>query len=269
MKIQERAESANSRVPLPTAPVGERLPSTPRERKPALAALAVLLVLVGALGTTVLVLRAGERIEVVQVKNPVSAGKVIGRDDVQSVLVAEDEAIKYVKYSQVGLLAKHRAVADLVPGTLLIGGMLTTRSGLPAGKAAVGLSLKAGQYPANIEPGATVAVYRVGAKRGSAGGAGAGAGSAAGAGAGAGAGSGSGAAARDAQLVREAKVQDVARPKEGTIGSGALPVSVVVDRADADEVADAAASGEVALVVVPASASSGGGSSGGSSGGSG
>lgn len=60
MKIQERTGAGNNRSAAPVQPtMGERLPSPPRERKPALAALAVLLILVGALGATMLVLRAG------------------------------------------------------------------------------------------------------------------------------------------------------------------------------------------------------------------
>ncbi|NUR27045.1 MAG: hypothetical protein HOV83_14575, partial [Catenulispora sp.] len=41
-----------------------RLPTAPRERKPALAALAVLLILAGALATVLLVNRSGHRISV-------------------------------------------------------------------------------------------------------------------------------------------------------------------------------------------------------------
>lgn len=58
MKVQERTGAGNHRVPSPAQSAGERLPTVARERKPALAALAVLLILVGALGATVLVLRA-------------------------------------------------------------------------------------------------------------------------------------------------------------------------------------------------------------------
>lgn len=56
---------------------GERLPSPPRERKPALAALAVLLILVGALGATLMVMRAGDKVSVVEVVAPVAAGNKI------------------------------------------------------------------------------------------------------------------------------------------------------------------------------------------------
>ena len=75
MKIQERTGAGGGRSSMPAPSMsGERLPTPPRERKPALAALAVLLILVGALGATMLVLRAGDRIEVVKVTKAIPAG---------------------------------------------------------------------------------------------------------------------------------------------------------------------------------------------------
>ena len=74
MKIQERTGAGAGRSAVPAGPsVGDRLPTPPRERKPALAALAVLLILVGALGATMLVLQAGDRIEVVKITEEIPA----------------------------------------------------------------------------------------------------------------------------------------------------------------------------------------------------
>ncbi|MEN8654018.1 hypothetical protein ABCR94_26290 [Streptomyces sp. 21So2-11] len=208
-----------------------------------MAALAVLLILIGALGATVLVLRAGERVEVLKVTKDVSAGERIERGAYTTVLVAEDKAMRYVKADEVSLMPKYVAAVDLIPGTLLIAKMLTNEKGLPAGKSAVGVALKAGQYPAGgaLKNGSTVSIYRVGAKTSG------------------GSSSGSTGSAGDAGanslLVQSAKVQDVARSSgDELVSSSSLPVSVIVDQADAAKVADAAAAGEVALVLVPASA---------------
>lgn len=168
MKVQERTGAGNHRVPSPGQSAGERLPTVTRERKPALAALAVLLILVGALGATVLVLRAGNRVEVVRLKagHTIQAGEKLTANDVSSVMVADDASINYVPYKQLASLEKLRAKNTLVGGTLLIGDMFTATTGMPAGKASVGLSLKDGQYPPDIAAGDTVTAYRVGDKSG-------------------------------------------------------------------------------------------------------
>lgn len=242
MKIQERAGAAHGRGLAPGQPVGDRLPSAPRERKPALAALAVLLILVGALGATVLVLRAGDRIEVIKITQNVTAGKPIPSSAVESVMVAEDSGIDYVKYNQLNLLGNYRATTDIVKGSLLVGGMLTEKSkGLPDGKVLVGLSLKAGQYPQDLAAGDSVSAYRVGdaADKGSATGS-------------AGASGGTGG---NTLLVQRARVQIVGSTGGGgdSVGSADYPVSVLADQGDAAALTQAAAAGEVALVKVPKS----------------
>ncbi|MEV5377177.1 hypothetical protein AB0L26_14550 [Streptomyces nondiastaticus] len=250
VKVQERAAAGLKGA---GAAAGERLPSAPRERKPALAALAVLLILVGALGATVLVMRAGERIEVVKVKQRVTAGKKISdsRDVIEPVMVAEDPSIKYVRWSDRGLLAKYHAVSDIVPGSLLVGSMLTGKEGLAEGKVVVGLSLKEGQYPQGLAEGDTVSVYHVGsdAQKGSGDKS-----------------SGSGnsgdrnngtpntATGSGNLLARSAKVQSVPSGNKDGFGGGGLPVTVVVTEAESAALTQAAAAGQVAVVKVPASA---------------
>ncbi|MCQ8769208.1 hypothetical protein [Streptomyces telluris] len=253
MKVQERATAGLKGA---GAAVGERLPSAPRERKPALAALAVLLILVGALGATVLVMRAGERIEVVKVKQRVTAGKKIpdSRDVIEPVMVAEDSAIKYVRWSDRSLLTKYRAVTDIVPGTLLVGSMLTGKEGLAEGKVVVGLSLKDGQYPQGLAEGDTVAVYRVGsdAQKGSGDKSSGGSGSTGSSGDKS---SGStGSVGNGNLLARTAKVQSVPSGSKDGFGGGGLPVTVVVAEAESAALTQAAAAGQVAVVKVPASA---------------
>ena len=84
--------------------VGNRLPTARRERKPALAALAVLLILAGALATMVLVNRSGNRISAVMMTRTVAAGTKIQRTDMTEVRVAADNNIHYVLLSQVDRL---------------------------------------------------------------------------------------------------------------------------------------------------------------------
>lgn len=237
MKIQERTGAGAGRSAAPAqASVGDRLPTPPRERKPALAALAVLLILVGALGATMLVLRAGDRIEVVKVTQEIPAGGTVTNSNVTSVMVADDSSINYVKWSQLGDLKKLKAVSTIPAGVVAVGEMFGDDAGVAQGKATVGLSLKEGQYPSGLQAGDTVAVYRVGSDSGS----------------GSGANNNSASASSDnTPIVDQARVSFVQQKKsDDLVSSTNLPVTLTVDTDKAAAVAQYASNGEVALVLV-------------------
>ncbi|WP_244809221.1 hypothetical protein [Streptomyces sp. So13.3] len=221
-------------------PTGERLPVAPRERKPALAALAVLLILVGALGATVLVMRAGDRISAIEITEAVPAGEVIPASAIREVMVADGSDIKYVPWSDKGLLAKYWAATDLVKGSVLVGAMLSSEDNqLKAGKAIIGLSLKGGQFPEGLKVGDTVAVYRVGndAAKSTAGNSGNSGNSGGG----------------NTLLSNNAKVKSAPTSGGDALGSSGTAYSIVVDQSDAGPLTLAASAGEVSLVLVPAS----------------
>ncbi|UNS97110.1 hypothetical protein MMF93_11765 [Streptomyces tubbatahanensis] len=242
MKTQERGAAGGGRTAALPAPGGDRLPSAPRERKPALAALAVLLVLLGALGATVLVMRAGDRVEAVALTKRVPRGQPVPQSAIKSVMVAEDSDIEYVRWDQRGLLTKYRTATDLVGGTVLVGSMLTKDKGLEPGKAVVGLSLKSGQYPPRLEEGDTVSAYRVGRSASSGGDGGSDDESQGGSG-----GRGNSGSAALAEGVR---VQSISKDGGDSVASsGNLPVSVVVDKSDVAQLTAAASNGEVSLVL--------------------
>lgn len=237
MKTRTRSSAGASGQPAGAgaSPVGDRLPSAPRERKPALAALAVLLILVGALGATVLVVQAGDRVEVVKITHRVAVGQHIPKSSIESVMVADDESMKYVQYQQADLLqTKYWAKADLLPGTLLVGNMLKGSAGVDDGRVVVGVSLGSNQYPAQLAPGDTVAVYRVGDQAGTSD-----------------SGDEAAAAGGGALLAAKAKVAKIDKPGDGSLSSD-LPVSLRVKQSEAAAVAKAASADEVALVIVPA-----------------
>ncbi|WP_369391223.1 hypothetical protein AB5J72_28935 [Streptomyces sp. CG1] len=247
MKIQERTGAGAGRSAAPAqAPVGDRLPTPPRERKPALAALAVLLILLGALGATTLVLRAGNRIEVVKVTQPIQAGQSVNTSNSTSVMVADDSSIDYVRWDQLGALKDYKARTTIYPGTIVVGQMFTKGNVLPAGKAVVGVSLKDGQYPADIQPGDTVAVYNVGSSSSSSSSSKTGTGTGAGTGAGSASGSSGG-------PLTTAKVGNMKDSGDATISTGNLSLTLIVDQADAAAVARAASDGAVAVVHVSGS----------------
>ncbi len=127
-----------------------RLPTAPRERKPALAALAVLLILAGALSTMLLVTRSGNRVDVVMMKSTLSVGQKIDvKKDIADVSVAADNSIPYVKWEQRGQLDGLTTNNTLVAGALLIPAMLgqSNTGSAPAGTTVVGVQVKASHYP--------------------------------------------------------------------------------------------------------------------------
>ncbi|WP_330290445.1 hypothetical protein [Streptomyces sp. NBC_00576] len=242
MKIQERTGAGGGRSSVPAQPMsGERLPAPPRERKPALAALAVLLILVGALGATMLVLRAGDRIEVVKVTKPIPAGGSVSKANTASVLVAADDGIDYIPWEQLTGLMKLKAVSAIPAGVVPVGQMFTGETGLVAGQAIVGLSLKEGQYPSTIKDGDLVAAYRVTS-------------TGTGTGSSTGSGDASSSGAGTSLIVDKAKVTKVVKADDSdVISSTNLPVTLTVDSTKAADLAQAAAAGQVALVLIPSS----------------
>ncbi|AMW12210.1 hypothetical protein A4E84_23565 [Streptomyces qaidamensis] len=238
MKIQERTGAGAGRSAVPAQPsVGDRLPTPPRERKPALAALAVLLILVGALGVTMLVLQVGNRVEVVKVTKEIQAGEAVTKDNATSVMVAADDSINYVKWSQLETLKTLKAKSTIYADTVVMGQMFAKKASLPAGKASVGLALKEGTYPADIKAGDTVSAYRVGST---------GSGSSNSEG-----NSGSSGTSSGGALVDNARVNAVAADDDATVSTGNLSLTLLVDQADAAALASAAAANEVAIVHVP------------------
>jgi hypothetical protein len=145
--------------PPPSGPV--RAPSAPRERKPAIAALGLLLVLVGVLASVYLQQQAGDRVGVVEITQRVPAGQPITASSIAEVMVATDRSIQYVTWSQTSQLSQYTASTDLTPGTLLVGSMLTTAAPLGAGTEIVPLALKDGEYPDGVEVGDIVSAYYV------------------------------------------------------------------------------------------------------------
>ncbi|MEV5100880.1 hypothetical protein ACFQ7G_15925 [Streptomyces massasporeus] len=238
MKIQERTGAGAGRPAAPAQPsVGDRLPTPPRERKPALAALAVLLILVGALGVTMLVLQVGNRVEVVKVTKEIQAGESVG-NNVTSVMVAADDSINYVTWDQLTTLKTLKAKSTIYADTVVMGQMFGKSAGLPAGKVSVGLALKEGTYPADIKAGDIVSAYRVSST-------GSGSNSSDG-----NSGSG-GTSSSGGALVDDARVSKVVADDDATVSTGNLSITVLVDQADAAALASAAAANQVAIVRVP------------------
>lgn len=144
-----------------SGPASRKLPVPPRERKPALAALAVLLILGGALATTLLVLNSGNRVSAIRVTQQIGAGQKFPPEALEEVKIA-NTGVDFVSWSQRRQVINSFAAVTILPGTLLTNQMgVKASSELGEGKATVGLALKPGQMPAGIQQGDRVQVIYV------------------------------------------------------------------------------------------------------------
>jgi hypothetical protein len=146
----------------PTAPGGRRMPSAPRERKPALAALAVLLVALGAVAAGFLVINAGHKVAAVEITQEVGQGEQIPASAIQEVEISSNSGLNYVAWQYADRVEGVFASIQIPAGTLLTPAMTSSTNNLGNGKVEVGLSLKAGQVPNNLVIGNTVEAFPVG-----------------------------------------------------------------------------------------------------------
>jgi len=218
------------------------MPSAPRERKPALAALAVLLVALGAVAAGYLVISAGHRVGAVEITQQVGQGQRIPASAIKEVEIASNSGINYVAWQYANRVAGVYAAVQIPAGTLLTPAMTTATNNLAAGKIQVGLSLKPGQAPANLLIGQSVEAFGVGT------GSGCGATSAGGGGTG---GTGGGNGAGPGVPITTGVIASVFG-STATNGSAAA-VTLAVPDADAGLLACYASAGDVAIALTPGS----------------
>lgn len=211
------------------AATGQRIPVPRRERKPAMAALAVLLIVGGALVSAYLVMASGQRVPVIGVAQPVAAGQRIPASALQEVQVSASGDLDYIPWDDRGKVTQTFATVTLVKGALLTNGMISTDSSIAKGTVVVGLALKPGQLPAGgLQPGDRVALYAVASQGGASG------------------------AQTGTVLAPAATVYDVVRPGQNDIQSDTITVSVSVPVGQAPAVTQASSAGAVAVALLPA-----------------
>lgn len=143
-----------------TSAPGERLPQPPRERKPALAALAVLLILGGALGSATLVLRSGKTTSVIVLAKDVPAGAKLTTEDFREAEVSNaDSGVTTVAWAQRTTVADYYAKVSLVAGSLLVSDMVSGQGAGGAGTLTIGVSLAAGDMPGGLVEGDRIRLY--------------------------------------------------------------------------------------------------------------
>ena len=135
----------------PRSLVGDRarLPAPVRDRRPALAALALLLVLGGALTSALIAYRSGDRVDVLVALGDIEVGQPLTMADLGTARVAADGAIVIPVERRDSFVGSSVATTRIPAGTLLTPRMfLSSGSAVPAGAQVVGVVLSATQRPA-------------------------------------------------------------------------------------------------------------------------
>ena len=145
----------------PTAPASRRAPRAARERKPGLAALAVLLILGGALGAAYLVIQNGHRVAAIEITQALGPGQQIPFGALRQVEIAPGGGVNYVPWGEASQVSQFFAATAIPPGTLLSSAMVARTNNIANGKAVVGLALKDGQLPDGLQVGDRVDVFEV------------------------------------------------------------------------------------------------------------
>lgn len=207
------------------APARGRLPVARRDRRPALAALALLLVLGGALGSALVVYRSGERVEVLVARSEISVGQVVEAGDFTTARVAAEGAA-VIDADAVQNFVGTRATTTIPQGTLLNNEMFSGADLYPAGSQVVGVVVDITRRTTErFRPLDVVQLVYVSGSSGQQ----------------------NGSFSPGDSVVRAARVIDVGNGG----GSGQTSVSVLVPDADAGLVADLASGNNLALTLLP------------------
>ncbi len=220
--------------PQATEPAARRLPRARRERKPALAALALLLIVGGALSAGLLVIQSGRRVAAIEIAQQLGAGQQIPLAAMRRVRVASGTGLAYVPWAEASQVARYYAATTIPPGTLLTSAMVAPAGGVTAGRDVLGLALKDGQWPDQLKAGDQVGIYAVTGQSGA----------------------GAGCPGRGGTaLASDAVVIEVLPATGGTLAAtpqgGTVDVTVAVNPAAVGAVACNAAAGNVAVAVLP------------------
>ncbi len=200
------------------------LPPPRRHRRPALLALALTMVVLGALGAAYLATSLGETSPVIAVAREVPWGQQLTAADLVEARVSADPALTPIPYAQRNQVIGMVAATTLTPGSLLTREALTEQQLPPPGRQLVGIGVSSVQLPTTpLRPGDDVLLVPV---------------------------TGSGGAEPPTGPVAPRTVPATV-VRSGSPGTDGLRVvDVLVDAADGPDVAARAAAGLVAIVVV-------------------
>lgn len=227
-RLESKSADGNGRVELPALAKAPVLPAPRRRRRPALLALAVVLVVLGGLGAAFVATSLGRTSSVIAVARSVPRGQEITAADLVGARLTADPALAPIPYADRQQVIGMVAAIDLIAGTLLTRNGLTAERFPPPGRDVVGVGVKPAQLPATpLRPGDHVLLVPVATE-------------------------GSSTPGGSAVTGAEPRAVPAAVARVGAAGvDGLRVVDVLVDTADGPDVAARAAAGLIAIIVVP------------------
>lgn len=221
--VADRQRSrAGRRAATPNA-AGQIAP--PRQRRPALAALALLLIVGGALVAGLLAVRMDSRVPVLVAQQAIEPGAEITADDIGVVRVASDN-IGLIGEEYADDVVGAYATTRIEPDTLLTENNVSSETPIPDGRAIVSVPLEGKLAPTStVRSGDLVQVVRATASSGG---------------------------TEDAKVLGTALVLEVTEPEVDDLGGpGEVPTASLLVLDDvALEVIDAASAGEAGLAIL-------------------
>jgi len=202
-----------------------RLPSPPRQRRPAMAAMAVLLIVGGALIAGLLAIRMDSRIEVLAAKGDIAPGTLLTTANLRSVPVAYDD-LNLIPADQASEYAIGKYSTGFIDdGTLIDGAMINTETPVGEDRAIVSVVLTPALAPEKeLAPGDLVEVVRA---------------------------SGSSTAGESAERLTQGLVISINRPTKDDLGGGAAgSANLLVPATAAADVIDASSANLAGLALI-------------------
>jgi hypothetical protein len=154
-------KTRSARTPRGASSLRPSVPSPPRRRRPALTALAVLLIVGGAALAGLLAVRMDTREPVLVVSTKISTGQKITGDMLETRNVSGDN-LGVIPADQKSKVVGYYARQTIYPGQLLQADLLRTSPPLSADQAQVGVPLTSGKYPPDLRSGDAVRLVRIG-----------------------------------------------------------------------------------------------------------
>jgi hypothetical protein len=155
-------KARSARTPRGASSLRPSVPSPPKRRRPALTALAVLLIVGGAALAGLLAVRMDSREPVLVVSRQISVGEKITADMLESRNVSGDGLGVIPRDQADKIIGKLYARQTIYPGQLLQAKLLRSSPPLEVDQAQVGVPLTSGKYPPGLRSGDAVRLIRIG-----------------------------------------------------------------------------------------------------------
>ncbi len=205
----------------------DRLPAPTRERRPALAALAVLLIVGGALMSALIVLRSGNRSDYLVITHEIAVGQKLQSSDFGTASLAGSGVNPISALARNNFVGSY-ATTRMYAGELATAQLFSVKPLAAPGSSLVGVQLGDGSRPSvALKAGNVVGLYFVPT------------------------GNQAGGATTATQVLKAARVVDVASTANGLGGSSGQYVTLLIPDAKAPDVTFDAVSKQLAVVLLP------------------